>query len=139
MVDILEMDGSTMVLGPRRGWGTRIADSKIYIDCMKKEITVENRLLGRSTIRVIPFAKVNSVRMSKRHGSVYLYSVRPSHPMLMYDNPKTRFDLWIDAMELGKIVLGTRIGLRFDGEDIEHLGRRVADFMRKPFVDTTKW
>jgi len=139
MVGILEMNESKMVLGSRRGWSNRIADSKIHIDCAKKEIAVENSLFGRSSVRLIPFHKVNSVRMSTRHGSRHLYMIRSSRPGLMYDNPKTRFDLWIDAMELGKIVLSSRIGLRFDGEDIEYLGRRVADFMLKPFVDTSKW
>jgi len=47
--------------------------------------------------------------------------------------------VWIEVRDMGKIHLDTRYGLRSDVGEIASLGSRIADFMRKPFIDTSRW
>ena len=138
MLGILELTDSTMILGPPRGWSNRLFDSRLSIDRDRSEIIVDRRSWGRSSQRSIPMEKVNSVRMAVRQGTRNLYMIGTSRRRMIYDYPKTRYDLWIDAMELGKLPLGTHYGFRSDFGDLAALGRRVADFMEKPFIDTSK-
>ena len=138
MHGILELTDSTMVLGPPRGWSNRFFDSQFSIDRDRAEIIVARRSWGRPSQQFIPMAKVNSVRMSVRQGTRNLYMIGTSRRRMIYEYPKTRYDLWIDAMELGKLPLGTHYGFRSDFGDLAALGRRVADFMEKPFIDTSK-
>ena len=58
---------------------------------------------------------------------------------IMRTNPDARFDLWIEVRDMKKIHIDTLYGLRSDVSDIASLGRRTADFMGKPFIDTSKW
>lgn len=138
MLGILELTDSTMLLGPPRGWSNCLFDSQFSIDRDRAEIVVDRRSWGRFSQRRIPMTKVNSVRMSVRQATRNLYTIGTTRRRMIYEYPKTRYDLWIDAMELGKLPLGTHYGFRSDFGELAALGRRVADFMEKPFIDTSK-
>lgn len=137
-MDILEASDSTMILGARWRLCRFLFDTRVLIDRAKSEIVVHRRCFGRSTKRSIPIAKVDSVKMSTRLGTNYRYIRGPQGVMRIYDTPRAWFDLWIDATELGRIPLARELGLGTEGSEMESLGRRVAKFMGKPFIDTAK-
>jgi hypothetical protein len=127
-----------MVLGTSNGLTSFLYDTSVVIDRENHEIVVHKKLFGRKSEKHIPMDKVNSVRFSTRHGTRNLYSVGSSRPYGLYEYPKTRYDVWIDAMELGKVVLVTHFGFRAEAGDINRFGQFVADYLRKPFFDTSK-
>lgn len=135
-MNILEVTDSTMTLSMGGSWIIPIFDSKIVIDRANSEIILTDRVFGFSSESRIPLALVESVKMSTRVGRGYY--IIPMVAMLR-TNPDARFDLWIEVRDMEKIHLDTRYGLRSDVGEIASLGYRIADFMGKPFIDTSRW
>ena len=135
-VNILEVTDSTLTLSMGRSWVMPFLDSRIVIDRDSSEIILRDRVFGFSSESRVPMVLVDSVKMSTRVGRGYFII-----PMvaLLRTNPDARFDLWIEVRDMGKIHLDTRYGLPSDVGELASLGHRVADFMRKPFIDTSRW
>jgi hypothetical protein len=135
-LQILEVTDSVLTLGTGRGLGSLFFDSKIVIDRVKAEIILRDRFLGFSSETRIPLELVDSVKMSTRVGRGYY--IMPMVAILR-TNPDARFDLWIEVRDMKKIHIDTRYGLRSDVGGIASVGRRAANFMNKPFIDTSRW
>ena len=135
-LNIREVTDSTMTLSMGRSWVIPVFDSRIVVDRANSEIILRDRVFGFSSESRIPISQVDSVKMSTRVGRGY-YII----PMvaLLRTNPDARFDLWLEVRDVGKIHLDTRYGLPSDVGEIASLGHRIADFMQKPFIDTSRW
>jgi hypothetical protein len=133
-LDILEITDSVLTLGSARNWARLLFDSKVLIDRANSEIVLFDKAFGLVSERRIPMSSVDSVKMSVRIRRAYnmpVYRMVPTNP--------ARIDLWIDVREMGKIELDTHYGVRSDANELASLGSRVAQFMQRPFVDTSKW
>ena len=135
-MEILLISDTSMVLGAPLG--NFLFDSKVAIDRANGEIEVYRRVFGYPSRRSIPFEKVQGIKMSTSMGANYRYARGPRGLMRLYDTPKARLDIWIDAMELGRIRLASYYGPKSRTEEIAAMGRKVANFMEKSFVDTSK-
>jgi hypothetical protein len=135
-VNILEVTDSTLTLGLSTNWLRFLFDSRIVIDRDASMLLVQDKAFGITAERHIPIDSVDSVKMSVRGGRGYMliqwYRVVPV-------TTEVRIDLWIDARELGRVQLSSESGLKSDVGATAVLGRRIAEYMQKPFIDTSRW
>lgn len=135
-MEILEATGSVLTLGLSRNWFRYIFDYKVLIDLDSSVIILHDKAFGLVSERRIPIALVDSVKMSIRAGQGF-------HLIPMYGvvrvHRDARIDLWIEVRDMGRIELATVRGIQYDAHGVASLGRRVAGFMQKPFIDTSRW
>jgi hypothetical protein len=135
-LEILEATDSTLTLGPRRNWLRSIFDYKVIIDRETSAIILFDKAFGLVSRRQIPISNVDSVKMSVRSGHGFM--LIPMYRIVRV-HKDTQIDLWIEVRDMGKIELETITGLSHDATSVAVLGRRVAEYMQKPFIDTSRW
>ncbi len=132
-MNIVEASDERLVVGQR--WGTPIWDMKFTLDRENREIELKYRILGLTFRSQIPFAQVEAVKIAGHPRWNYVSIPGRGWRRLNYD---VRYDLWLDLGEAGRLDIDQQRVPPNAQPSLAMMGRKMAEFMGKPFVNTSR-